>query len=134
MKSRTSLVAHVVWATKHRRPFLRQEGDGWLLGQCRRAALDTRSKLLAFGAASDHVHVVVEFAAAVPLAEVIKTRKGRTSRLGKQLGETLAWQEGYWAETWRPGELEPLLRYVESQRTHHERSTALERWQSDPGD
>lgn len=132
MRSFVSLVAHAVWATERRAPFIAVDVDPWLDEQFGRAARDQRARLLGFGAAPDHVHVVVSFSASLPFSEVIKTMKGRTSRLAKKQNPDaplLAWQDGYWAESWPPAGLAPLLEYIRCQRQHHARAAPSERWE-----
>jgi len=41
-----------------------------------------------------------------------------------------AWQDGYWAESLGPPDLDPIARYVRRQRDHHDASHPAERWTS----
>jgi hypothetical protein len=41
-----------------------------------------------------------------------------------------AWQDGYWAESLGPADLDLIARYVRRQRDHHYASHPAERWAS----
>lgn len=90
--------------------------------------------LLACGGGVDHVHAVVHLAATVAVADLVRRLKGATAydvNHHEFFGERLVWQDGYWAESVSPADLTPLLRYVRTQREHHDDSHPAERWQTD---
>jgi REP element-mobilizing transposase RayT len=127
--SYTFLAVHAVWATKHRAAVLSSAYDPWLEREAQRAMVDHRCRLLAFGAAPDHVHVVLNLASTACLAAVLKTLKGRTGRIGNASSRPISWQNGYWAETWSPDRLPRLVAYVTNQRRHHQPGIPPERWE-----
>ena len=88
--------------------------------------------LVAFGAAPDHVHVILQLGCSTALADVVGPMKGLSAFLLNRsglMGERLAWQEGYWAESFEPGFVATATRYALQQRTHHQETRAPERWE-----
>jgi len=137
-RSHASLVVHAVWTTLHRRPCLRVEKDVWLHDRIRREAEKQRSLVLAVGNASDHVHVVTTLSQTVPLSTLMQQLKGGTSHAWNRLlsepddpRQRLVWQDGYWAESCDPRQIDALARYVEDQRSAHKDSSFFEHWIGD---
>ena len=109
--------------------------DARLFTMLARSARETRSAVIAAGCAADHVHVLVRLASSVSLGEVVKRMKGASSYELDHDGtfhRPFAWQDGYWAESLGPADIVPCARYVLDQRTHHDDSHPLERWQAAP--
>ena len=125
----TRLTAHLVWATRGRNRWLDPSLDERLSARIGERCIALGCKALAVGNASDHVHVLVEFGAAISIASLAHHLKGASSRaLTLQLGSALRWQAGYYAET--AGDIETLVAYVRGQREHHSRTEQREAWES----
>ncbi len=130
--SPSRLLVHVVWATRGRRRALPEEFDADLAAIVGSKARATGCLLLAAGIASDHVHVLVQVASTIALADAVQCLKGATAHdinRHARLPAQLLWQAGYWAESLSPADLAPLARYVREQRRHHDDSHPAERWQ-----
>ena len=125
------LIAHVVWATACRASLLPEPADAWLARSLSCKAREAGAALLASGCASDHVHVLLRFASTVALSDVVQRLKGATSRLGKLDGRlpALRWQQGFWASSIGPADLDRVSAYVRNQRAHHERAQPREAWE-----
>ena len=110
---------------------LPESADAWLARALACKAREAGAALLASGCASDHVHVVLRFASTVALSDVVQRLKGGSSRLGKLDGRlpALRWQQGFWASTIGPADLDRVSAYVRGQRAHHERAPAREAWE-----
>jgi REP element-mobilizing transposase RayT len=105
--------------------------DGTLAAIVGRKAADIACTALSIGPASDHVHVLLRLSPVVALATVIKQIKGASAydiNHGCLLPHQLIWQPGYWAESFGPGDMQPLLEYVRAQRLRHDDSHPAERW------
>lgn len=131
--AKTNIVVHIVWATFQRRPLIPTGVDAWLAHYVRKKAQELDAELLAVGNASDHVHVVACMPAKLALSELVFRLKGASSRAAKlEFPSTpIGWQESYWAESFTPEAVQPLLDYVGRQRLHHQNSRLVERWESD---
>ena len=122
----TRLTVHIVWVTKYRYKVLR--GD--LQKRCRELIIqicDTEDVRIFGGVVSaDHVHMHIEYPPSLSLSNLIKSLKGRSSRLlqkdypelkrrywGKHL-----WAIGYGA--WSTGNITDQM--VEDYLSHHKTS------------
>ena len=131
--ARTNILIHVVWATYQRRSLMGADVDGWLAHYLKMKAQELDASLIAVGNASDHVHVVASIPAKLALSELVNRIKGASSRAAKLEfpSSSIAWQESYWAESFTPHSVQPLLSYVAAQRHHHQHSALVERWEAE---
>lgn len=128
----TVLVAHLVWCTRGRSPWLEPRFDAWLASLLRRKARRIECQLLAAGMAHDHVHLLVRHPPRICVAQLAHRLKGASSHaLRHELGNNTAgvWQVGYWAESVSPRDLETLAPYVTRQRAHHAARPDAEDWE-----
>ncbi len=125
--SPVDVVIHVVWATRGRRPSIRPSDDGLLSQVLKGVAVKLRCEVIACGNASNHVHVVVRLAPTVALSWLVQHLKGVSSHTGPW-----RWQAGYFAESVAASDLQPLVRYVQHQRTRHDDSHPAETWITTP--
>ena len=127
------VILHVVWATVDRRPTIDQALDEPLERVLRGLAWERGAGVRAFGAACDHVHVLVQLPAILTVAAAVQRMKGASSHA---LHESLlgGWQAGYWAESVSPDEIGPVSLYVRSQRAHHASARSVEPWEMEPAD
>jgi putative transposase len=131
--SMSRVVIHVVWATLDRCLFLEPTLDLTLERLLQRSALEQRAFVHAFGAAWDHVHVLVQLPAVLSVAGAVQRLKGTSSHaLGRRLPG--GWQAGYWAESVSPDGAGPVSAYVQAQRDHHASSRPIEPWEMEPAD
>lgn len=133
VRSKTDLVAHAVWAVAGRRPSLAPVHDAWLLDTLQRKVDALGGGLLSFGSADDHVHIVVRYPGNLALSTLVGEAKGYSAFIWNRATparDTLAWQDGYWAESCRPDDLDALLRYVASQRRRHAAPCEPESWEA----
>ena len=131
-RSSVWILLHVVWSTASRQRLLLPAADaaiGAILAERGRAA---GCHVLAVGCASDHVHAMVFLSSHIAVARAVQHLKGGAARavnVQPLLPRQLAWQTGYWVESVSPADLQPVRRYVLSQRTHHDNSHPAEQWQ-----
>jgi putative transposase len=108
--------------------------DDRLLSMLGQTARKLGCPMLAAGCAPDHVHLVVRLASSVSLGELVRRMKGASAfELNHQTRHAwrpryFAWQDGYWAESLSPADLDPIAHYVRHQRAHHDASHPAERW------
>jgi REP element-mobilizing transposase RayT len=122
-QSLAQIYLHLVFSTKHRRPFFkdddfRQRTHAYLAGIC--ANLGCPS--LKTGGVEDHVHILCRFGKEVALKDLLRDLKRDSSKWVKTQQPRLAsfqWQLGYGAFSISPSHLEPLIQYIADQREHH---------------
>lgn len=131
-RSETTLIAHCVWAVKHRAPTLTGDRDRWLSAAFERKAQDLEAVVVAQGFFEDHAHLVIRLPPSRALSVVIGQLKGYTAHAWNlEFGHerTLAWQDGYWAESCWPRDIDALLTYVREQRRNHLLRQLLSEWE-----
>jgi putative transposase len=72
---------HVVWCPKYRRPVLAHGVDARLKTIVSEVVAETRSDLIELEVMSDHIHLLVEVDPQFGIHKLVKTIKGRSSRL-----------------------------------------------------
>lgn len=126
------VIAHLVWATRHRVPLLAPSLDVRLEALLGALAREAGCGLLLAGVASDHVHALVRVGATASLADVVRRMKGGSAYALNSHAPSqrpVRWQNGYWAESVSPADLDPLVHYLRRQRAHHDDSHPAELWQ-----
>ena len=129
-QSLSKILVQVVFSTKNREPFLDSpavcaEMHRYLGGVCK--TLDCPS--LTVGGAADHVHLLVNLARTVAIADLVKESKRVSSQWIKTRGVQYAkfeWQRGYGAFSVGQSQIEEVRRYIERQPEHHRRVTFQE--------
>ncbi len=118
-----SLYFHLVWGTKERRNLIAPEWESrlhaWLGGAIRQlgTVADTINGM------ADHVHLLVSLRPKHSVADVARDIKGGSSEwIHTELHAPLfGWQDGYFAVTVSPTQLDPVRRYIQNQKEHHSR-------------
>jgi REP element-mobilizing transposase RayT len=124
----TSLHYHLVWSTKERRNLIeaawKRRLHAWLGGAVRAQG----GVALAVGGMSDHVHVLAGLKATSCLADVMRVIKSESSEwLHQEPGaELFEWQQGYFAVTVSPSQIDKVRKYVSNQDEHHRKKTFQE--------
>ncbi|MFO0559528.1 MAG: transposase [Polyangiales bacterium] len=130
-RSRCRLVVHCSWSTFDRLPIITAKLDGELrdavAAQCDRLA----APLIAFGASTDHVHVLFVLPSTVTASTAIGAFKGASGYVLQPRSECLvAWSRGYFAQSAWPDDLDELTQYVRHQREVHETRRVLDRFEA----
>jgi REP element-mobilizing transposase RayT len=126
-QSLVQIYVHLVFSTKNRQPFLRDERfrdrlHAYLAGICN----NHESPALKIGGVEDHVHIVARLGKTIDIAALIRELKRDSSKWIKAESPNLAdfaWQSGYGAFSVSPSHVDPLVKYVANQVEHHRRET-----------
>jgi REP element-mobilizing transposase RayT len=118
---------HLVFSTKDRRPFLRNQK----IRESLHAYLGEISKRLdcppiLVGGVEDHVHILVRFGRTITQAEWIKEMKRVSNQWLKEQGVDFAnfeWQGGYADFSVSQSNLEQVKEYIAHQGEHHRKMT-----------
>jgi putative transposase len=120
------LYFHIVFATKHRNPWICPELARELYPFVGAIVRDQGGTLLAVGGMSDHVHLLVDLRPHPSVADVVKAIKGSSSRWineARRTSDHFCWQEGYAAFSVSQSVLERVRIYVLHQEQHHRQAT-----------
>lgn len=125
-----SLHYHVVFSTKERRPFIKEEWESRLHSFMAGCIRTEGGKPLAIGGVADHVHLLIGLRSTHQLAAVVKAVKVTSTRwvhqtIGKR---TFCWQTGYGAFTVSPSQVQTVLQYIERQEIHHSKMSFKEEY------
>ena len=124
MHSFVSCLVHCVFSTKERRRLITADLQQRLYPYLGGIARENKMKALAIGGVEDHVHVLLSIPSTLSIAKSVQLLKGNSS---KWIHETFpkqrafAWQEGYGAFSIAVSGVEDTLRYIQSQKEHHQR-------------
>ncbi len=116
-----SLHYHLVFSTKHRRPYIDPPWRDRLyeyLGGTLKSMGGFPQKI---GGTPDHVHILTGLRATHTVADVLRDLKKNSSVwIHTEIGEKgFAWQEGYAAFTVSATSRDGVRRYIEHQEAHH---------------
>jgi putative transposase len=120
------LYVHIIFSTKHRLPRINASIEPRLHAYMTGIIKNTGSKLVRIGGIEDHVHLLVLLSKVQALADLLQVTKKESSKWVKQFGDEFAdfhWQDGYAGFSVSESAVETCIRYIDNQRTHHERLT-----------
>ncbi len=129
-QSFVQLYVHIVFSTKHRTPFLKDEKfrdrtHRYLAGICKN--LDSPTLIVA--GVEDHVHLLCRLGKAVNISGLIRDLKRDSSKWIKSEQPRPAdfhWQQGYGAFSISPSHVDNLKVYIANQQAHHRQETFQE--------
>jgi len=122
---------HCVFSTKHRQNLLSLEIQPVLFAYMGGIARNNRAMALAIGGMEDHVHILVSSPTTIPIAKSLQLIKGNSSKWLSQSYPELRefeWQEGYGAFCVGHSQLTKTIRYINSQKKHHEKKSSTEEY------
>jgi len=123
MHSFVSCLIHCVFSTKERRKLITPELRERLYPYLGGIARENKMKALSIGGVQDHVHALLTIPSTLSIAKAVQVLKGNSS---KWVHETFPnqrlfeWQEGYGAFSIAVSGVEDTIRYIQSQKEHHE--------------
>jgi REP element-mobilizing transposase RayT len=122
------LFYHFVWTTKNREPLLTPSVEPIIFGFLRSKAIGLGGNLFALNGDEDHVHMVVSVPPKIAVSKFIGQVKGVASTRFNKSGHGTTpffWQAEYGAFTFDRKRLPNYIAYVEHQKEHHNRGTAI---------
>jgi REP element-mobilizing transposase RayT len=128
----TSLLYHVVFATKDRRNSMPEKELPRIWSYMGGIARQNGFKLLAAGGIEDHAHLLLSLPATVPIAKAVQLIKAGSSKwIHEELGKPVfAWQESYGAFTIGISQMQATRKYIARQREHHKRHEFSSEWKA----
>jgi len=128
--SYVSSVFHVVFSTKERISWIRDDLQSRLWNYLAAIARNHGVHVLAVGGTANHAHILLVLPAESKLAEVVRTLKCNSSRWMRETVPLFCWQEGYGAFSVSPSQLDRVGRYIANQAEHHRRRSFEEEFQA----
>ena len=127
----TDLLAHVIFSTKERRPFIDAELKPRLLSYMIGIMREPRGNVLGIDGTPDHVHLLVALPPAVSMADALRVLKTNSSRWVHDVWpqrRSFGWQTGYGAFSVSQSNVGSVLRYIAEQEEHHRRVSFKEEY------
>jgi len=118
----THLLTHIVFSTKHRKPYLDSELKPQLEAYLGGIVGELEGKALIINGTGDHVHMLIALPATVSVAEALRVLKTNSSRWVHEKWRSrrsFAWQAGYAAFSVSQSNVAAVSRYIANQENHH---------------
>ncbi|MEX2142269.1 MAG: IS200/IS605 family transposase [Pirellulales bacterium] len=122
-QSLSNVLVHIVFSTKHRRPWLRTPEvrsamTGYLIGTLQ----NLKCSPLIVGVVEDHAHILCNLHRTLSVAKLVEELKTSSSARIKEEGPQLAdfhWQNGYGAFSVSQSNAAQVKEYIANQEEHH---------------
>lgn len=127
----TSLNYHIIFSTKNRREWIKQDLEQRIWEYIGGIARQHGMMALKVRGVEDHIHALINSPPINAPSRIAQILKGESS---KWIHETFAtmrwfsWQDGYGAFSVGKRDLAAVVRYIENQREHHRRKTFQEEY------
>jgi len=118
----TSLSYHVVFSTKGRKPLIAESWSDDLYAYMGGIARAEGGMMRCAGGIEDHVHLLLDCKASVPLSHMVGRVKAASSKWVNSHGrvaERFDWQRGYSAFSVSMSGIAGVRDYIKAQRQHH---------------
>ena len=120
------VLIHVVFSTKLRRPWIRDDWRDDLFAYIGGIARDHKAVGLTSGGIEDHVHLLVRIHPSFAISETVQLIKANSSRwinLERKVDGKFEWQRGYGVFSVSQSMSETVKRYLAGQREHHRKQS-----------
>ena len=126
-QSLSQVYLHIVFSTKNRRPFLRDEKSrhdafAYLAGICH----NLKCPSLIVGGVEDHAHILCRLGKAIDIVTLLRELKRDSSKWIKKNPWRLSdfqWQAGYGVFSLSPSHIKALTAYIQNQEEHQRHET-----------
>lgn len=122
----TSLLYHIVFSTKDRRPFLNPKLRAELFPYIDGIVSKFDGVTLEIGGVEDHVHMLLRLPADLAVSDALRLIKSNSSKWAgerRDLTRVFAWQTGYSAFTVSKSQVPSVRKYIRNQERHNQRLT-----------
>jgi REP-associated tyrosine transposase len=123
-QSLSSILLHVVFSTKNRRPAIDAAIEPELFANFTTTGQTLGCPVHAFGGAADHVHIACSLSRANSASKLIQELKQASAKWMRTQGPQLSdfdWQNGFAVFSIGQSEIDDLRAYLAGQREHHRR-------------
>lgn len=115
---------HIVFSTKYRQRLITEEIEIDLYKYLGGISKNLECVPIKIGGYCDHVHLLVLLSKKIALSKYVEKIKSNSSKWIKTQGEEFKnfyWQNGYGAFSVNPARVDVVIRYIENQKTHHQK-------------
>ena len=118
----TQLYIQFVFAVKHRESLIKKEWKDELYKYVTGIVQNNKSKMLAIGGMSDHIHIFIGYKPTIAIPDLVKDIKlasGSWINDNKLAAHRFNWQEGYGAFSYSLRDVDAICKYIQNQQEHH---------------
>jgi putative transposase len=90
-----------------------------------------KHKLLAINFMRDHIHIFIGYNPVQPLPDLLRDIKANTSKFineNRWIAGKFQWQNGYGAFSYSNSQIDDVVKYINNQEEHHEKTTFREEY------
>jgi putative transposase len=130
--SYTTIIVHVVWATKNREPLLTDDKRGTLFSHIRQNARAKDIYIDTIGGYTDHVHCLISLGAEQSIAKVVQLIKGESSFWSNKeelIKPKLVWAADYFAASVSYSSIQKARDYINRQLDHHKQVSFIDEYE-----
>jgi REP element-mobilizing transposase RayT len=127
----TQLHVQLVFAVKHRAALIHSSWKDELHKYITGIIQNNGHKLLQVNSMPNHIHILIGLRPVQALSALVQNVKTETSKWIKEklfCTAAFAWQEGFGAFSYSKKDLPDVIRYIQTQETHHRKQTFLEEY------
>ena len=113
---------HIVFSTKNRQAFLKENIRQEVLDHIKENAEKKKIKLSEVGGYNDHLHCLIALNKELSISKTTQLIKGESSywiNKNKLIRERFSWQDDYWAVGVSESHYEQVKHYIQNQEVHH---------------
>ncbi|CAG5071577.1 hypothetical protein DYBT9623_03576 [Dyadobacter sp. CECT 9623] len=125
----TNIWVHVVFATKHRYPFLNDAIRLKVFFHMKQNAISKGIQVDFVNGYKDHAHCLISLGREQSLSKIVQQIKGESScwiNQNKLTKNKFVWQDDYWAASVSERHVERVRHYIINQEAHHATKTFKE--------
>jgi REP element-mobilizing transposase RayT len=122
----TQLHIHVVFAVKYRAAVISEIWEQRLHAYITGIVQKNGHKLLAINSVPDHMHVLIGLSPQQSISVMMRLIKGDSAEFinkNKLTKFSFRWQEGYGAFSISHNDIDRIVNYIHSQKTHHQKKS-----------
>lgn len=131
MGNHTSIIYHIIWTPRRRKPIMKKEGRRELFNYIFGILKNKNCHVYRINGVEDHLHIAISLHPSVSLASLIKDIKIASGKMIKttQIFKGFeGWQDGYAAFTHGYSSINTLVNYIKNQEEHHKKVGFMEEY------
>jgi putative transposase len=122
----SQIYIQTVFAVSNRQSLITAEFEEELYRYITGIVTNNGCKLISINGVADHVHILLGLKPAIALADIVRDVKADSTNFinrERRVRGRFSWQEGYGAFSYSHSQLDTIIRYIQNQKQHHQRST-----------
>ena len=120
----TNLLAHIVFSTKERYPFIKAEHEQRLYEYIGGSIRGMKCICLEIGGVEEHVHMLVKLRPTLSVSRFLEELKPTVTKWARPIiHRKFEWQDGYGAFSIAESQVPSVRRYIQNQKEHHKKQT-----------